>query len=143
MFSLVVEPDAGRVDRQRRSLYAAGVATRQVADEVHIDRRRCCRRGRLHNHDIVAARDWLRHAKRNGARRNIEWHDHERNYVGKRSRTIRILHLDGERPCRLHASDGFSTVTQLVTAEHVVPRTTPLIRITDAELPLPATKFTP
>ena len=38
---------------------------------------------------------------------------------------------------------GFSTVAHEVALEQLVPRAMPLIRIADAEPPLPATKFTP
>src|SRR6185437_12506656 len=40
-------------------------------------------------------------------------------------------------------SVGFSTVAHEVTLEQLVPRPTPLTRIVDEELPIPATKFTP
>jgi hypothetical protein len=40
-------------------------------------------------------------------------------------------------------SAGFSAVAQLVAEVHVVPRGVPLIRIVEAVVPLPATKFCP
>lgn len=40
-------------------------------------------------------------------------------------------------------SDGFKDVAQIVADAHVVLRAAPFRRITEAELPLPATKFTP
>lgn len=40
-------------------------------------------------------------------------------------------------------SDGFSAVAQACAVEQVVPRGAPLMRMVDALLPLPATKFVP
>lgn len=40
-------------------------------------------------------------------------------------------------------SEGLRNVVHVVGDVHVVPRAAPLRRITEAELPLPATKFTP
>ena len=40
-------------------------------------------------------------------------------------------------------SEGFSDVVQAAVVAQVVARAAPLKRITDAELPLPATKFAP
>src|SRR5580658_6099018 len=40
-------------------------------------------------------------------------------------------------------SAGFSTVAQLAAVPQVVARAAPFSKITEAELPLPATKFTP
>src|SRR6185437_9871655 len=68
--------------------------------------------------------------------------NHKWNGIGKCPRSARVLNLEVNVPGDC-TSVRFSTVAHEVTLEQLVPRATPLTRIMDAELPLPATKFTP